>query len=41
MLLSVDRLPRRESDAYDAAYTNPKRLAEAGVRFAIVSDDAS
>jgi len=41
VLLNVDRLPRRESDAYDAAYTNPALLAAAGVRFAIVSDDAS
>jgi imidazolonepropionase-like amidohydrolase len=41
VLLSVDRLPRRESDRYDAAYANPARLHAAGVRFAIVSDDAS
>ncbi len=41
VLVNVDRLPRRESDAYDAAYTNALRLHEAGVRFAIVSDDAS
>ena len=41
VLVSVDRLPRRERDAYDAAYTNPALLAEKGVRFAIVSDDAS
>jgi imidazolonepropionase-like amidohydrolase len=41
VLLNVDRLPRRESDAYDAAYRNAAVLHEAGVRFAIVSDDAS
>jgi imidazolonepropionase-like amidohydrolase len=41
VLASVDRLPHRESDAYDAAYANPAALAQAGVRFAIVSDDAS
>ena len=41
VLLSVDRLPARESDSYDAAYTNAARLHAAGVRFAIVSDDAS
>jgi len=41
VLLNVDRLPRRESDAYDAAYANPARLHRAGVRFAIVSDGAS
>jgi imidazolonepropionase-like amidohydrolase len=41
VLVNVDRLPRRESDAYDAAFANPAALAEKGVRFAIVSDDAS
>jgi imidazolonepropionase-like amidohydrolase len=41
VLANVDRLPRRESDPYDAAYANPAALAQAGVRFAIVSDDAS
>jgi imidazolonepropionase-like amidohydrolase len=41
VLLNVDRLPRRESDRYDAAYANAARLHAAGVRFAIVSDDAS
>ncbi|PYQ19600.1 MAG: amidohydrolase [Acidobacteria bacterium] len=40
VLLKVDRLPDRESDPYDAAYANPERLRAAGVRFAIVSDDA-
>jgi imidazolonepropionase-like amidohydrolase len=41
VLLSVDRLPLRESDRYDAAFTNPSALHRAGVRFAIVSDDAA
>jgi len=41
VLLNVERLPRRESDSYDAAYANPGLLHQAGVRFAIVSDDAS
>jgi imidazolonepropionase-like amidohydrolase len=41
VLTNVERLPRRESDAYDAAYANPALLHKAGVRFAIVSDDAS
>jgi imidazolonepropionase-like amidohydrolase len=41
VLASVDRLPRRRSDPYDAAYANPAALHQAGVRFAIVSDDAS
>jgi imidazolonepropionase-like amidohydrolase len=41
VLASVERLPRRESDPYDAAYANPAALHRAGVRFAIVSDDAS
>src|SRR6185503_529974 len=41
VLLNVERLPRREQDPYDAAYANPARLHAAGVRFAIVSDDAS
>jgi imidazolonepropionase-like amidohydrolase len=40
VLLKVDRLPDRESDPYDAPYANPERLRAAGVRFAIVSDDA-
>jgi imidazolonepropionase-like amidohydrolase len=41
VLLNVDRLPRREADPYDAAYANAAKLNAAGVRFAIVSDDAS
>jgi imidazolonepropionase-like amidohydrolase len=41
VLMNVERLPRRESDPYDAAYANAAKLQAAGVRFAIVSDDAS
>jgi imidazolonepropionase-like amidohydrolase len=41
VLVNVDRLPRREADPYDAAYANAAKLQAAGVRFAIVSDDAS
>jgi imidazolonepropionase-like amidohydrolase len=41
VLLDVDRLPRRQADPYDAAYANAAALHGAGVRFAIVSDDAS
>jgi imidazolonepropionase-like amidohydrolase len=41
VLLQVDRLPARESDRYDAAFTNALALHKAGVRFAIVSDDAA
>ena len=41
VLLNVERLPGRRSDAYDAAYTVPARLHEAGVRFAIVSDETA
>ena len=41
VLLSVDRLPLRETDPYDAAYANAAALHAAGVRFAIVTDDAS
>jgi imidazolonepropionase-like amidohydrolase len=41
VLVNVDRLPRREADPYDAAYANPAALHRAGVRFAIVTDDAS
>ena len=41
VLVEVDRLPRREADPYDAAYANAASLERAGVRFAIVSDDAS
>jgi imidazolonepropionase-like amidohydrolase len=40
VLIKVDRLPRRESDPYDAAYANAAVLQRAGVRFAIVSDDS-
>lgn len=41
VLMGVEQLPARESDPYDAAYANPATLHKAGVRFAIVSDDAS
>jgi len=41
VLLNALRLPGRRSDAYDAAYTVPAKLHEAGVRFAIVSDDTA
>ena len=41
VLVEVDRLPRREVDPYDAAYANAAALHRAGVRFAIVSDNAS
>jgi imidazolonepropionase-like amidohydrolase len=41
VLIEVDRLPRRESDPYDAAYANAAHLDKAGVRFAIVTGDAS
>jgi imidazolonepropionase-like amidohydrolase len=41
VLLNVERLPGRRSDAYDAAYTVPAKLLEAGVRFAIVSDETA
>jgi imidazolonepropionase-like amidohydrolase len=41
VLLNVDRLPRREDEPYDAAYANAAALHRGGVRFAIVTDDAS
>lgn len=41
VLMTVDQLPSREGDPYDAAYANPATLYKAGVRFAIVTDDAS
>ena len=41
VLLKVDRLPTREADPYDAAYANAATLYRGGVRFAIVTDDAS
>ncbi len=39
VLLKVLRLPRKRSDPYDAAFANASLLHQAGVRFAIVSDD--
>jgi len=41
VLMGVDQLPTREGDPYDAAYANAATLHKAGVRFAIVTDDAS
>jgi imidazolonepropionase-like amidohydrolase len=41
VLLNVDRVPRREDEPYDAAYGNAAALHRHGVRFAIVTDDAS
>jgi hypothetical protein len=41
VLIGVERLPTREGDPYDAAYANAATLHKAGVRFAIVTDDAS
>ncbi|MEO5763093.1 MAG: amidohydrolase family protein [Vicinamibacteria bacterium] len=41
VLIGVDQLPSREGDPYDAAYANAATLNKAGVRFAIVTDDAS
>lgn len=35
IVAEVYRLPRRRSDAYDAAYTVPERLRQAGVKFCI------
>lgn len=41
VLIEVLRLPRLESDPYDAPYANAAMLHRAGVRFAIVTDSAS
>ncbi len=41
VLMGVDQLPTREADPYDAAYANAATLHKAGIRFAIVTDDAS
>ncbi len=41
VLIGVDQLPTREGDPYDAPYANAATLHRAGVRFAIVTDDAS
>ncbi len=38
---AVQRRPLRRSDEYDAAYTLPKRLSEAGIQFCISSTDRS
>jgi len=39
VLLKVLRLPRKESDPYDAPFTNAATLHRAGVPFAIVTED--
>lgn len=39
VLLKVLRLPRKRSDPYDAPFANAALLHQAGVRFAIVTDD--
>src|SRR5690606_28560633 len=36
----VMALPNRQSDRYDAAYTNPGKMLKAGVKVAIRTDDA-
>lgn len=41
VLIGVNQVPTREADPYDAAYANAATLHKAGVRFAIVTDDAS
>ncbi|MBK5255856.1 MAG: amidohydrolase family protein, partial [Vicinamibacteria bacterium] len=41
VLIGVEQLPTREGDPYDAAYANAATLHKAGIRFAIVTDDAS
>jgi imidazolonepropionase-like amidohydrolase len=41
VLLTVEQLPSREGDPYDSAYANAATLHKGGVRFAIVTDDAS
>jgi len=41
VLIGAEQLPTREGDPYDAAYANAATLYKAGVRFAIVTDDAS
>lgn len=39
IVAGVHRLPRRADDPYDAAYSVPARLYEAGVRFCICGND--
>lgn len=41
VVVGVQRLPRRRGDAFDAAFTVPARLRDAGVRFAIAPDRAA
>jgi imidazolonepropionase-like amidohydrolase len=38
---TLDRLPRRRGDAYDAAYSLPGRLHAAGIEFCIASQNTS
>ncbi|MEZ6106627.1 MAG: amidohydrolase family protein [Pirellulaceae bacterium] len=38
---AVHRVPRRRHDAYDASYTLPQRLQEAGIEFCISGSDRS
>lgn len=38
IITATYRLPRYRHDAYDASYTLPKRLSDAGVRFSICGD---
>jgi len=39
IIAGTHRLPQRRGDAYDAAFTLPRRLSEAGVKFVIGSID--
>lgn len=41
ILSAVYRLPRRRNDAYDAAYTLPKKLQKLGVKYCISGTDRS
>jgi imidazolonepropionase-like amidohydrolase len=41
IISAVYRLPRRQDDPFDAAYSLPSRLKEAGVRFCISGSDSS
>lgn len=41
VLVNPERLPEHEDSAYDAPYANAAVLQQKGVRFAIVTDDAS
>lgn len=41
IVAGIYRLPQRESDGYDDAYTVPARLHQAGVRFCISGDESA